>query len=80
MDAEQEALNSVRNASGDWDTEAPPRLSHVLEVQAGEWAMALDAALGAFAGSFAVDELSEFINKKGLPPKGVMLVENKSAR
>ena len=77
LNAEEEALSAVRNAGGEWPAgvDTPPRLSHVLQVQAGKWAVALDAALGHFAASFAVREISSYIDKSGLPPTGVMLVE-----
>ena len=72
---EREALASVAEAAaGEWAQDPPPRLADVLRVEAGEWAMALDAALGYVAGAFAVDDLLQFVGKRGLPPAGAAVV------
>ena len=72
---ESEALATVAaSAAGEWAHDPPPRLADVLRVEAGEWAQALDAALGYAAGAFAVDDIRAFVGKRGLPPAGAAVV------
>lgn len=72
---EKDALETVAAAaSGEWTDDPPPRLADVLRVEAGEWAVALDAALGYAAGAFAVDNVADFVARRGLPPPGAAVV------
>ncbi|MGI9338357.1 MAG: chromosome segregation protein SMC [Gammaproteobacteria bacterium] len=72
---EKDALETVAAAAaGEWAQDPPPRLADVLRVEAGEWAMALDAALGYAAGAFAVDNVADFVGRRGLPPPGSAVV------
>lgn len=59
--------------------EAAKELKHITEVvqvQAGEWSRALDAALGVYATALAVSNIDEFVKQKGVPPVGNAIVEH----
>lgn len=75
-EAERAALDSFVQEKHEWPSAAvPQRLAGVLQAEAGEWARALDAALGCYAGAYVVDSLDGFLQKHGLPPSGAGLVD-----
>ena len=74
-EAELAALQSMLKKH-EWRTDnIPPRLSGALQADAGEWARALDAALGRFADAHAVSSVADFLQAHGMPPAGVGVVE-----
>ena len=73
--AERDALHSMVQKH-EWKVAAtPPRLSELLQAEAGEWSRALDAALGRFADGYAVESLDDFLREHGFPPAGAGIVE-----
>ncbi len=73
--AEHDAMSSMAGDSLSWNVEPPRRLSDVLQAKAGDWARALDAALGRYAEAFAAESLDDFLQQNGLPPAGAGIVD-----
>ena len=73
LTAEINTLNAMLQEDS-WQ-ESQQRLAHVLQVDAGVWARALDAALGTYAAAAAVDDIDEFLQQQEFPPAGAALVE-----
>ena len=71
QEAEYAALESLAR-EGEWD--GGKRLADVLRLRAGEWAAALDAALGRCAGGYVVESIDDIL-AQGVPPAGTALVE-----
>ncbi len=76
-EAERAALQSMEEKH-EWKTAAPPRLSAELRAAAGEWARALDSALGRFAAAYTVPSVEEFL-RGGLPPSGAGVADMQGA-
>ena len=62
------ALQPERGAR-EWRGAPPPRLAEALHAGAGEWARALDSALGRFADAHMVPSVDDFL-RGGMPPSG----------
>ena len=77
--AERDALHSMAEKHEWKNRDIPPRLSELLQAEAGEWSRALDAALGRFADGYAVPSLDDFLRDNGLPPSGAGIVEMRVA-
>lgn len=69
--AEIDTLRSMLREDG--GQEGEERLAHLLQVEAGEWARALDAALGVYAAARAVENLPAAA--EDMPPPGTALVD-----
>ena len=67
LTAEMSALNSLlpQEEEGKIDSK---RLAQVLQVDAGEWSRALDAALGAYSAALAVDDIAAYQQTHELTP------------
>ena len=77
-ESERAALRAM-DSRGEWQNAPPQRLADRLQADAGDWARALDAALGRYAESFAAESLDEFLSQNGLPPAGAGVVEMPAA-
>lgn len=67
-EAGRAALQSLRD-DGKWRGTPPPRIAETLHAGAGEWARALDSALGRFAAAHMVLSVDDFL-QSGMPPPG----------
>jgi chromosome segregation protein len=74
-EAQYTALRELATEKQSWQEEAPPRLADTVQLQAGKWAVALDAVLGRYADGHTVESIDSFLKEKGLPPSGAALVE-----
>ena len=72
---EMNTLSRVLQEDGEWKTNSEERLAHVFRANAGDWARALDTALGSYATARIVDDLRDFVDESGLPPPGHALIE-----
>ena len=73
-EAERDSLQRLKEKHQWKIDDIPPPLVEMLNVEAGEWSKALDAALGRLATGYVVDSLDDFLQKHGLPPDGLGIV------
>ena len=74
LTAEINTLQTMLKEDG-WAEREMPRLAETLQVDAGDWARALDAALGAYAAAAVVEDIDAFVDDAGAPPPAAALVE-----
>ena len=51
------------------------RLAQVLQIDAGDWARALDAIFGGYANAAVVDDIGAYLRENGAPAAGVAVVD-----
>ena len=77
-EAELAALQSVQEKR-EWRGTPPPRLAEAVQAGAGEWARALDSALGRFTAAHMVASVGGFLESDGMPPPGAGIADMQSA-